>query len=366
MKKSKILLISLVLVLVISFIAIYVNNYHNKESTVSLNENKTDYALLRETIENTCFDEYNSIEGFKSMTFGDVIDKLIDSNPDICEANYHYNEKIPDFETLKNNTDKINMDLYDYVSCSMCWELINYDNSFEYQDILFAVDKKSKNVVPLAISSNGNDFEFKSPDDIIETAYLIMSVVVNSNTTSAEDKTNLDDYLQCIIINDDGLAYFDMTIDEFITHYNRTVDNSDNGDMLKALMKLNEQPSLISSSDGVDIYDVTNSAIASNRSAVKMTITTLEGERNVFSVNVVVPSSAGPDTDISDLITRTTVCLTTPTNSLDSNSANKMFNEFKSNGFSYYKGLFFGYYEQQSARIYRIGALTEENFNQIK
>lgn len=186
----------------------------------------------------------------------------------------------------------------------------------------------------------------------------------SSTTTqqSASTATMNNKYFSCIVVDGD-LAYFDVTIDEFITKYNQIVDNSSKDEVVKEFMKLNTEPELIAvTDDGADIYDVTNPVISTNRSAVGVTLSTLSGSSNIFSVNFDIPNTAGSGTDITESMVLAVMALMGE----EANYANSVYNDLRSIGLGYYKGLFMAYYEQPTAKVYRIGACTEEVYNQIK
>lgn len=186
----------------------------------------------------------------------------------------------------------------------------------------------------------------------------------SSTTTqqSASDSTTNDKYFSSIIIDGD-LAYFDVTIDEFIAKYNQMVENSPKEEIVKELMKLSTEPKLLSvTDDGANVYDVTNPVISTNRSAVGTTLTTLIGSSNIYSVNFDIPNTAGPNTDITDSVILTLMALIGD----DVTYTSGAYNDLRSIGLGYYKGLLMAYYKQPTADVYRIKACTEEHYNQIK
>lgn len=171
-------------------------------------------------------------------------------------------------------------------------------------------------------------------------------------------------YLKSVVCESEP-SYFNMTIDEFIEKYNSIVDRSTVDENVKPLMQLNDSPGTPGSADGVDIYNVTNPVVLQNRSAVNLMVSTLEGTSTVHSVNIAVPSGAGPNTDITDQFILAILALTEDSDDIPSETIDNMVSELKENGCAYYKGLFMGYYDQDTVRVYRIGAMTEETYNQI-
>lgn len=183
-----------------------------------------------------------------------------------------------------------------------------------------------------------------------------------TNQQSASTSTMNNKYFSCIVVDGD-LAYFDVTIDEFITKYNQIVDNSSKDEVVKEFMKLNTEPELIAvTDDGADIYDVTNPVTSTNRSAVGITLSTLSGSSNIFSVNFDIPNTAGSGTDITESMVLAVMALMGE----GADYANSVYNDLRSTGLGYYKGLLMGYYKQPTADVYRIVACTEEVYNQIK
>ncbi len=214
-------------------------------------------------------------------------------------------------------------------------------------------------ILLFALSACGSDKE----DSSYSSTPTPTPVAANNNgQTIAEDSQ--DDYLSCIKITND-IAYFDMTIDEFITTYNTIIENSSKNEGVKDFMMLNPSPTFVSATeDGADIYDVTNPVVATNRNvAVQTTISTLHGTSNVLSVNIVVPNSAGSNTDITEEVALVSLALVGEEGDQASSIA---YNNLRSNGAGYCKGLFMGYYNQNTAEVYRIGAMTEDSYNQIK
>ncbi len=171
-------------------------------------------------------------------------------------------------------------------------------------------------------------------------------------------------YADCIVV-ENGVAYYDMTLKTFISNYNKTIDNSDETDLVKAFMKLNTNPARTTTSDGYYAYDVTNTAVSTNRAAVSMSITVGKNSK-IVSVNFTIPSGAGVNTDISDSLMRSVATLTSPTSSLSSSEFDTMASNLIDYGSAYHKGIFMGSYSSSGYRTYRLGALTEESYNDIK
>lgn len=194
------------------------------------------------------------------------------------------------------------------------------------------------------------------------------------STNTAEHKKQ-DKYLPCIIVdNAKNITYFDQTLDEFISNYNRIVDNdNDVTDVVKELMKLNDEPPLIYEDDETDEYIVTNPVVATNNLAPQITVTTLHGKKNVQSVKLWFYSkaSANDTKDSLNPIFRAVAALTAPTNSLSGDEWDTMIDNSKTNKLAcaYYKGLYFGYHEilaDGSLRpCYRLSAFTEKEYNQM-
>ena len=124
-------------------------------------------------LEDTYFDV--GVEPFNGMTFGEVMDDLVKKNSD-NEVTYKVNGNIYDLNSIKGRIKNFDQSKYDYISA-----LIGYDFGGDYTffDILFSIDKNTKEVLALGISYGGEAWEiYEYPEykDGISTAYLMISL----------------------------------------------------------------------------------------------------------------------------------------------------------------------------------------------
>lgn len=157
-----------------------------------------------------------------------------------------------------------------------------------------------------------------------------------------------------------------MTLNEFISDYNKIIDNSDETDLVKAMMHLSTNPEYVTTTEGNHkAYNITPPVLASNRGTVKTTATVSADGTKILSINIFVPSITGSaNVDISDQLTNTVAVLAN--SSLSSYEFQTMIETLMSDGCAYSKGVFMGYYEDSSGSTIRVAALTEESYNEIK
>ena len=137
----------------------------NYDSQINGKQPPSMYSELTEILNNTYFET----DGFfNDMTFGEVIEELISVNPDENDITYKINENIVDFDIVKNKFENFDMDKYDYISALIGF---NISDEFMYGDILFSVDKTTKDVEPIAVSYDSEDWDF-SDSNLIMDAWL--------------------------------------------------------------------------------------------------------------------------------------------------------------------------------------------------
>ena len=178
-----------------------------------------------------------------------------------------------------------------------------------------------------------------------------------------------EEYLPCFI-EDNGLYFFNITMDKFIENYNTLVEEGNEDENVKDLMKLNTSPIYMENlGDGSEAYNVTSPVLLNNRNSVNIIVTKLVNSPHIYCLNFVVPEYS--QTDISGDMIKAVLAVT---DTLDDNdealeileNLESMCNKLYGEGKAYYKGLFMGYYERDGVRIYRIGAMDEETFKNLE
>lgn len=189
-----------------------------------------------------------------------------------------------------------------------------------------------------------------------------------SSSTAIEtnnDEGSSNKYLPCIAIEND-IAFFDMTVDEFVENYNNIVEDSDNPEMVKALMLLNTSPKFEFTNGGIDAYNITNTAVVQNRSAVNVLANTLEGTQKIHDIAFIIPDTASSSVNISTDVEYTLIALAASTEGPEYKDAyDKLISDLKANGYAYNKGILIASYNYDGGRMWRVSALTEEDYNEL-
>jgi len=133
-----------------------------------------------EVLKDTCFD--TGMDVFKNMTFGEVMDKLIAVSPDDNDVTYKVNEKMNDYDLLESILDdypeKFDADKYDYISALVGFEL-ELTGEFYYEEVIFSVDKGTKEVKSLVRSVCGDPYEcdnYYDGTECVSALYLMVSL----------------------------------------------------------------------------------------------------------------------------------------------------------------------------------------------
>lgn len=140
------------------------------KETTSKKEN-TKLAELQEILEETRFD--TGVVRFEGKTFGEVVDEVIKVDPEMNDVYYRINEEINDFDSIKYDIPGYSAEQYDYILASVGFNAPMF-NDYAYEEMLFKIDKSTKEVTPVGNASSGGEWSFNG-EDSINVSCMMMS-----------------------------------------------------------------------------------------------------------------------------------------------------------------------------------------------
>lgn len=200
-KSDKKLIIVLLSIVVLAFGLVY------WFASSTINSEKERKIELTEIIGNTCFDEYNQTISFKGYAFGEVVETFYNLNPEYNKIKYHCDTDIPLYHKIDEYVTNFDRKNLNYVSCSLNWSFSNDTTNNERYDILFSVNKKTNEVIPVATSTDGLKWEYSEyPSDVVTAYYMILGTSLKMEGVEIENK-GIEDSQSVSAENDPDMPY---------------------------------------------------------------------------------------------------------------------------------------------------------------
>lgn len=163
----------LIVILLSIVVLVFGLGYYFVSSSIN-SEQDRNFEMV-DIINSTCFDEYNSTIKFKGYTFGEIVETFYNLNPDYNKIKFHCNNDINLYHSLDKYIKNFNGRKLDYVHGSLNWKNPKDITVNERFDILFSIDKKTNEIIPVATSTDGIEWVYSEyPSDVITAYYMIL------------------------------------------------------------------------------------------------------------------------------------------------------------------------------------------------
>jgi len=367
-KSDKKLIVFLLAIVVL----IFGLGYYFVNSSINSEQDRNEEMV--NLITSTCFDEYNSTVKFKGYTFGEIVETFHNLNPDNNKIKFQCNSDISLYHSLSKSIKNFNYKKYDYVRGLMSWKNPKDSTVNEKYNILFSIDKKTNEIIPIATSPDGSEWVYSEyPSDVITAFYMILGTSLDMANISIDSEKNINSSSAFNNIKRNGdYVYFDMSVSEFVERYN----NSLSGDAEYISNSLIVPDNYSNSGVGVQQntiyqYNLTNNSNSQYGSVYVYAHTNKDGK--ILEMSIALKKQFGkPNVNQVDIlyndlfkIANCLVGISEKEWMLYADGLSEKILNKESRLYYYDKGLLLDTYSNEDAVYYRVSCMSENLFNKV-